>query len=702
MSGDPGESEPREEEQGNEKDEASPGSAKEAARKYSYDSVVPENLVHTDVKARNAFVNGTFNGPVTINDAAGDPLFWVERSALAAQLSKGYVSTTVFDRLQGSMVTSTAVIAVCGPAGAGKTAACLVALHRRGHDPVIEVPADLEWKNLLRTIKEVKEVAGKAAFLLQGADVEFVESLDDFHLARLTDVLNTSAPSQMLITSNGSPESNRGNALVIRVDVPSAADLIDSYFTARPVGEDVAARVKRMIGPLETLDFGTLEALVKRTLESPEAADAELVAGLSDRAVLDALDAWFVKGRSAREVATLVCVATCEGGPRIEIDQQILRVENGLLGVKNEAKAGQEQQPLFGVAPTAATKGVVVIGSERFGTEFGRQREDVYWLAEPLVRQVVITDLWGRLGADFRDAYVRWLRTVASAPNAPVRLGAPLAAGVLLGADPRYVVEALLRVWALSGERHLIEAAATALGVPTVLNDRTTVGRQLASTWIGDDNDNLRRCAVLAYAGPLGAWDLGCGAPGRLWRTVIHDDDEELREMAAHGLAALCAAGTSAAQIRFTVLNLLATQAGTRRSTSRQALEIFGLVVGYLTADRSPDRDSFDALLDPAESPALDAFCSLLARCWSMPLAKDVGDYVTSFLVAGAEDQAFRFEALLDLVRMAKAVSRRTGTAPSLGLGLRRGLVLELRANPDSTVATRLLRQFFPDHEVKS
>jgi hypothetical protein len=70
-------------------------------------------------------------------------------------------------------------------------------------------------------------------------------------------------------------------------------------------------------------------------------------------------------------------------------------------------------------------------------------------------------------------------------------------------------------------------------------------------------------------------------------------------------------------------------------------------------------------------------------------------------LVTSAEVRTIGFDTLLELVRKAKAVSRSAGTAPELGRGLRRALVLEAREHSDGTVAQRLLDRFFPHSEVK-
>ncbi|QNE22418.1 hypothetical protein F1D05_36625 [Kribbella qitaiheensis] len=656
----------------------------------SLSSTLPRDLVSGPVRARNALLGNNFNGPVYFSDQSGDETTSVERTAHAHSLTEGYADSPMLKEIRHAVLAEDAFIAVFGKPGLGKKSACLVALADRADSPIFELSGDSSWREIARSIKQVKEVKPAACFLIGNVDAGSLADLNDHLLLAIEQALAQGGKSCLLITVQGPASAqNRSGLTTVEGVAPNLADLAEAFILSNLDAAEVTERAGRLMESIGSAGYGALEAIVDTIRRHPEATDEQLSDLVSERDVSLTFDDWQIQSRSPLQIAMLACIATGEGTPRAELERQ------GRLLAGYLVKDADQTAPVpMRAASDPDLEPVVQLLPRRFATHFGWQVEDVYQLREPLEVTAVVQYLWSHLGAEFRAGYLRWLRRIASSSEAELRMGAAIAAGALLVIEPRFTERELIRWWALSGKRHLLLAAAIAVGVPTALNESNSVGRKLVNSWIGDENESLLHCAVLAYGGPLGAWDISSAAPVRLWRLGL--DKPKLEPLCNESLAGLCVAGPDAVQIRYAVLSLLVEQMPKKASIARRALTVFAAVVETMTDGRS-NEESLRSLLDGGEEPALDAFALLLSKSWSMPRAARTGSFILHSLIESAETQVIDYSHIADLVRRAKRWAKDGGTITQLGAGLRAALLRECRSCEEHSTAWRLTQQFFPE-----
>lgn len=656
----------------------------------SEDQATPTQTVAAEVRAKNALINPHFYGTVSFQDGSGKPRHSINRTGIAVELAESHVESGTLTALRDALSAGAAVVAVCGSSGMGKRSACLVALHRAGMTPILQLPSDLGFEDLAASIEQLKSKHGNACFLLANAPMPFVETLNEFELEMLQEKLGGSG--RLLITTQGTPsKTTRALPVVQASEVPKFA-LVAAYFEQHPADEETVRRIRQVAGAhTGTVSFAVMDTMVAKLQADPEVSDEDLHRVLPGVVTTAALDTWFEAERSAREVAALACVATCDGAPRTDLDEQIDILEAKLLG--------DDAAPSFRRTSAAAlAAGLVTTTTRPVDSLYGGTHDESVYVLEARLESVQVLEyLWNNEGAGFRKGFLAWLTMLSVRPS-ELWSGAVKAAGVLLTIDPRYVGSKLIRPWALGEGYWPSVAAAEALGVPTILDIPSNIGQRLAADWIDSESFDLRFCAIVAYGGSLGAWDVESEAPVRLWMETFAEDD--LARVAARRLGMLCAARDDARLVRLTVLNLLAEVAsgrspGTRREM-RQAMWVFGYAVDALTTDDEEASDSFRSLLGGKEEDAKDAFVELLARTWSAPYARWATEKTVQSLVRAVEDQVVDRRVLAELIRAAKDVARTFGAVAELGAGLRRALALQRRDNPDGVVARRLLDQFFP------
>jgi hypothetical protein len=661
----------------------------------SVDMPAPAQPVDAEVRAKNALINPHFYGSVSFQDGSGKPRFSTNQTGHAIQLAEGHVESGTLTALSAALSANAAVVAVCGSSGMGKRSASLVALQRAGMTPILQLPSNLGFEDLVGSIEQLKSNHKSACFLLANAPVAFVERLNEFELELLKERLGDSGRSRLLITTQGTPSKTDRTLVVVQATEAPKAALVTAYFERNPADDETVRRISQVADAQPgTLSFTVLHTMVTRLQADPNVSDEDLLRAVPGVVTRAALDTWFEAERSAREVAALACVATCDGAPRTDLDEQIDILEATLIG--------DDATPGFNRASAAAlAAGLVTTSTRPVESRYGVHDEAVYVLEARLEHVQVLEYLWKHEGAGFRKGFLNWLTTLSDRPS-ELWKGAVQAAGLLLTVDPRYVESALIRPWALGEFYWPSVAAAEALGVPTIINSLSDIGLRLADAWIDDDNLNLRLCAILAYGGLLGAWEVGSGAPVRLWQETLADDG--LPRVAARGLGTLCAAGADARLARLTVLDLLAGVATGRspgtRFEKRQAIWAFGYAVNALAYDHELAADSLRSLLGDKEEEAKAAFVALLARTWSASYAWWATETTVRGLVSAVEKQVIDQGVLAELVRDAKNAARTFGAIAELGQGLRRALTLVCRDNPDGVVARRLLNQFFPTREV--
>ncbi|WUJ70488.1 hypothetical protein OG809_35995 [Kribbella soli] len=654
----------------------------------------PAQDIDAQVAAKNAFVGATFNGPVSFNDASGKRQLWLRQTGIAARLAKSYVESGTLTELRKALSAGATIIAVCGSSGMGKRSAGLVALHGTGLTPILQFPQDVGVEDLVASVEQVMLKHENACFILANASGALMAALDEYQLDMLQEKLGESGESRLLITTQATPAASAGSLVVVTaVPVPND-ELVEAYLERHPADEDTVQRIKSVASTAGMLSFTVLDKMIGKLQSEPGVSDEELLGLRQGMATAEALDTWFGTPRSAREVATLASVVTCDGAPRTDLDEQIDVLEGLLLG-ENHVPG---ESVTFGVYGAAGMRGLITTDTRPVETDLGVHQETVYVLEPQLDRTQAVRYLWDRLDGGFRKALLKWLTMLVGDGSSELWAGAARTAGVLLTIDPRYVQTTLIHPWAVGKYFWPTVAAARVLGVPTGLGIPSEAGQRLADDWIGSDDINLRLCAILAYGDLLGAWDVESEAAVRLWRETSAEDG--LAGIAAQELGMLCAAGPDARMIRLTVLELLleiasGQWAGTKQEMG-QALWVFGYAVVALARKGELPSGSLRSLLGDEEEKAKDAFVELLARTWSAPYARWTTETSVSALVRALEDEVLERRVLTELIRAAKDAARRLGTVPELGSGLRRALALERLDNPDGVVARRLLDQFFP------
>jgi len=330
------------------------------------------------------------------------------------------------------------------------------------------------------------------------------------------------------------------------------------------------------------------------------------------------------------------------------------------------------------------------------------QDAEVVEICAPHRSERFFAQLWDRLGADFRSAYLAWLRTLAEHPSPRVRSGAAVAAGMLFAKEPATAERELLRPWALDGRLALCECAGLAIGIPVLLGADPTPARTLAYAWSQPRSGVKRRlAAIAAYGGPLGTDDGGSAAPAQLWRipaerTAVEGDAEHarLRRAADEALAGLVAAGAEASQVRATVIGLLAAQAEERLERQR-AYELLPRIMRRLVRGDALARASLAALLGEQEQASFAALTALLARALDVPFGFSSGRAALWALLdalgAGRIDQ----EVVNRVVRGMKAGAR-PGRRSELGQQLERVLTVARRDDgPRGRAARAVSATFF-------
>ncbi|TCC24583.1 hypothetical protein [Kribbella speibonae] len=652
----------------------------------------PTPPVDEKVRAKNAFFNPQFHGPVWFQDGSGKRRQSINRTGDADELAESHVESGTLTALDDALSGGAAIVAVYGNAGMGKRSACVVALRRGGMAPILQLPRDLGFDDLAASIEHLKSEHENACFLLANAPVSFVEKLDEYGIRLLTEKLRESGSSRLLITTSGTPsKTDRALVVVKASEVPKFA-LVAAYFKKFPADEETVRRIRHVAGAQPvTLSFAVLHTMVAKLQADPSVSDEDLRQSLPGVVTTEALDRWFDTERSAREVAALACVATCEHAPRTDVDEQVDVLEAKLVG--DDEAPGFRRTTAAGLAA-----GLVTTTTRPVESPYGGVHDEVVYVLDAQLEPVQVLEyLWTHEGAGFRKGLLEWLTTLVGYPT-ELWAGAVKAAGVLLTIDPRYVQSTLIGPWALADGYWPSVAAAQALGVPTILDIPSDIGLRLAAAWIDSPKFDLRFCAIIAYGDLLGAWEVESEAPIRLWLETFTGD--RLATVAARRLGMLCAAGDDARLVRLAVLNLLADVAsgrwpGTRREM-RQAMWVFGYAVHALTIDDEVAAESLRSLLGEHEEEAKDVFVELLARTWSAPYARWATEGIVRDLVRAVEDERMDRRVVTDLIRAAKDVARTFGAVAALGDGLRRALALERRDNPDGVVARRLLDQFFP------
>ena len=572
----------------------------------------------------------------------------------------------------------------------GQTAAA-VALRRAGHDPILQLPSDLEASELVEAVERTRQRRPRAGLLVDGIDGSTLGQLDGFELPRLRAALGDQA-GLVLTAGEGAAASVPGDVpLVDGATPPDAGAIIAARARAQGVPQERAAAAIRALGLLAAPVAPRVAVrLFHAANDDPDAGPEALAARFASEVTDELLNTWVRPDRSAREVAKLTAAAVLEGATLTDVDAMASDLERRLLGDGPSAAAGEPVR--FGLEERGWPEGVLEVRRERLSVGRGRAEADVVRICPPHDRERVVAWLWRSFRGEFRARFLAWLHDAASHPSGRVRAGVAITAGLLLVREPLEAQRQLLRPWADDGRGIERSCAALALGAPVALGADPTESRSLVRDWGAQRDERRRRVAVLAYGGLLGAWDTGSAAASHLWR--IGEQTPSLRALTNAALASLTAAGAEAVYARATVLGVLTAEIEDRSSRDR-VYDVVPLIARALTRGHPSARASLKALQDEDENRR--AYAALLARAFEgRETGMAAGRRTLTILIDAGRSGRIDEAAVERLVDEMGVAARRRGRDEVLALRLNRALIAERRERRrGSGVEERLIALLF-------
>jgi hypothetical protein len=634
--------------------------------------------------ASGSIFNGTANvGTMNVGSAGHSVVTWWPLRDEFADVPSSFVPPPNFGELN-RRIDEQHVALLIG-SGCGSVSAGGAALRAAGHHPIVELPASPTTQELLAAIQQIVTAKPKAGILVPSVGENALRGFGAAELRRLRGVLDPGASVIFTTRAQPTPDAPAHAVPTVEASAPDAAAVIRGR---EPVDGDVRKRALAALAllPADTsIGPGAAVALVDAARASPGASPEQLAGLISGQS--EALDEWLAERPTAEHVAWLAAAATLNGVPSVDVDAQALVLQHLLEG---EMEPSREPKR-FASADRGWPAGVVTLSRQPLGTYFGVQEAEIVEICPPHKREWLFAQLWDRLGADFRTAYIEWLRAIAEHPSPRVRSGGAVAAGMLFAKEPATAERELLRPWALDGRLTLCECAGLAIGIPVLLGNDPASARALAYSWSEPRNGvKRRRAAIAAYGGPLGAWDSGSAGPAHLWRIPEEargtSDDEDvrkaaeraqLRRAADNALASLVAAGAEAGQVRATVIGLLSSQAEIRQERQR-AFELLPKVMHRLTRGDELARRALAALLSDAEQASFVELTVLLARAFDVPSGFASARAALLVLLNAYSVGWIDQEVVNTFIRAMKSGAR-PGRLPALGNQLDRVLTVERR-----------------------
>jgi hypothetical protein len=634
--------------------------------------------------ASGSIFNGATNVRTMYLGSAGPSVltWWPLRDEFATG-TPSFVEPPNFDKLR-QLIGEQHVVLLTG-SGCGSVSAAGAALRTAGHDPIVELPASPTTQELLAAIQQISTAKRTAGILIPSVGEEALRGFGAAELRRLRGALGQGASVIFTTRAQLVPDAPTHVLQTLEAAAPDATEVICGH---APIESDVRERALAALALLPTdtpVGPGVAVALVDAARASADASPEQLASVISGQS--EALNEWLAERPTAEHVAWLTAAVTLDGIPSADVDTEALTLRHlleGELEPSNEPKR-------FGSADRGWPAGVVTFCRRPLGTYFGVQETEVVEVCPPHKREWLFAQLWDRLGADFRTAYIEWLRALAEHPSPRVRSGGAVTAGMLFAKEPAIAERELLRPWALDGRFTLCECAGLAIGIPVLLGSDPASARALAYSWSEPRSGvKRRRAAIAAYGGPLGAWDNGSAAPARLWRIpeephrALEEEDTrqaaeraQLRRAADNALASLVAAGAEAGQVRATVIGLISSQAEERQERQR-AYELLPKVVHRLTRGGELARASLAALLDDAEQASFCELTTLLARAFDVP-SGFASARATLLVLLDAHGAGWIDQEVVNKIIRAMKAGARPGRLSALGKQLERVLTVECR-----------------------
>jgi hypothetical protein len=622
---------------------------------------------------------GTHNFPPIHNLTA-----WAER------IEQTFVPPASFERLLNALERDHLALLV-GPE-CGKGASALVALRRRGHDPILQLAADVPSRDLVGSIEAVVRDHERAGILIESLDARTLADLAGYGVRRVQATLGDGVA--LVVTAVEQEDAFAAQLSPIAADAPPPDAVVEALAAARgepAVGERAVAAIDLMSPPIPPqVATNLFETAASDALLSPE----QLAARFECRASDSVLARWLDSGPSLTQLAAVVAAAALDGAPTAEVDVAEAVLTHAFTRAAGGAESGQDTPIAFRRVDHGWPPGVVERRQEVFTTHFGRQPTEVISLRAPYDRQRVLSYLWREVSHGFRRPFLDWLHELAHHDRWILQSAAAVTAGTLFIDEPLVVERELLRPWARADRPDVRACAALALGVPVALGHDSTAARALTRSMGSGADLRRRHVAVMAYGGLLGAWDASSAAPSHLWR--IGNETPHLARRADAALAALMVAGEDASRVRATVLGVLVAEAGERRLPTRVE-RLLPRICRALTSRNREARASLAALLD-AEEQSRRLLARLFVRVLTAPRgAVGGGRAAIQVLLRAVADGRVDRDVLLDLIREMKAATTSDAELARLGAVLERVLRLEAanRAASTGEIASMALLAFF-------
>jgi hypothetical protein len=466
---------------------------------------------------------------------------------------------------------------------------------------------------------------------------------------------------------------------------PKAEELLDSLGRRMKLSPEALERAREALKSLPSAVSPSIVSDLVGLANSEESAEAmaALVAGRSQ-----ALDSWLEQQPEARSLAALATAATAHGLPSSDFD----RASAVLLALLEG-----DTEPVRGPATFSPREqgwpiGLVNCRPGHVATYFGWQSTEVVEICPPHQYESVIRYLWTRLGGDFRQPFLRWLRDLPDSFGGSLGFAAARTAGVLFAFDPVTIERELLRPWALDDRASIHNGTAFALGMPVVLGADPSSARRLLQQWTHSNSARLRKAAIVGYGGPLGIWDPSAAAVSRLWDAGW--SQPELATLANRSFATLCVGGREAERARATAIGLLAARAKSKES--ERVYAILPLVFEQLTGGGRLARESLESLLGKSEASTRAELTRLLTQAFDSREGRESARASLATLLRAAAAGRIGREVVEQLVREMKVEARERDRLPVLGTQLKQALKAEERdGGPVRDVARSIHETFY-------
>lgn len=558
------------------------------------------------------------------------------------------------------------------------------ALLQDGHAPILELSAGVAAPELVDAIEQACQ-APRAGLLVDSVDTKTLSELAGFELRRLENVIPAGAA--LVFTARLSPPNTNGELPVIDGAPPDAEEVVRSFVQRQGISDDARDRALEAVRLLPGLIGPGRAVEIAERAAASQAEPADLAAEVGGRSPV--LEEWLQEGPDAKALASLAAAAALDGAPSGDFEAAAAALAELLEG---EVEPSQEPKR-FGGSNRGWPEGIAGLTRRQIVSHFGWHETEVVEILAPHRRDVILSFLWRELGAEFREPFLDWLRVLCAMPSRRTTNAAASAAGVLFIQDPVAIDRELLHPWARDDLGRVREAAGLALGMPALMDADSNASRLLAQSWSRSSNERLQEAAIVAYGGPLGAWEPAAAAASHLWQMPRRNP--ALTEPANLALASLFAGGRHAERARATVVAML-TAASSARSEQVRAFAMLPILLKRISAGTYLARESLDGLFSDAEESTRSNLAALLAVALDAPTGHQFAREAILELLAAIAAGRINQEIAERVIREMKVAARNRGRLAQLGTQLERLLRAEARGEgPLSDVADSIHGVFY-------